>query len=170
MDRDHFSNLSLPQPKEDSHEILATLAQRHQRRSRLKFSTFFPYKCMIPIQMHREQIWPRRKKVKRQCTTIILAILVDLSSPMICAQIQPQGVLSSGEEAFKVFFTIYWHGGHLGQRTMSILAIFRFPNLRRLLMEFEQNWLIGFRGKVVWKCERTDGRRTKSDHNSSSWA
>ena len=31
------------------------------------------------------------------CRTIILATLVDLPSPMICAKIQPQGILSSGE-------------------------------------------------------------------------
>ena len=41
-----------------------------------------------------------RKKVKRQCTTIILAISVDLPSPKICAKIQPQGILRSGEEDF----------------------------------------------------------------------
>ena len=45
---------------------------------------------------------------------------------------------------FLKFFTIYGHGGHLGQWT--ILAIFRSPNLRRLHMKFEQNWLRGFRG------------------------
>ena len=50
----HFSNLSFPQPKEAPYEIWATLAQRLQRRSRLKFSTFFPYKCLVPIKMHRE--------------------------------------------------------------------------------------------------------------------
>ena len=30
--------------------------------------------------------------------TLILAILVDLSSQTICAKIQPQGILGSGEE------------------------------------------------------------------------
>ena len=54
MDRDHFSNISFSQPKEAPHEIWATLAQRLQRRSRLKFSTLITYKCMVPIQMHRE--------------------------------------------------------------------------------------------------------------------
>ena len=54
-----------------------------------------------------------------------------------------------GEEDFLKVFTIYEHGGHLGQRTATILAIFRSPNLRRLLMKFEQNWLSGFRGEVV---------------------
>ena len=37
-------------------------------------------------------------KVKSQCTTIILATLVDLSSLMICARIQPQGIFRSGDD------------------------------------------------------------------------
>ena len=49
---------------------------------------------------------------------------------------------------FLKVFTIY-DGGHLGQRTMTILAIFRSPNLRRLNMKFEQHWPRGFRGEVV---------------------
>ena len=53
-----------------------------------------PYKCI------GKQTWPRRKKIKHQCTTIILATLVDLWSLMICAKIQPKGILSSGEEDF----------------------------------------------------------------------
>ena len=58
------------------------------------FKCFFPYKCI------GKQIWPCRKKVKCQCTTIILAILIDPISPMIYAKIQPQGILGSGEEDF----------------------------------------------------------------------
>ena len=50
---------------------------------------------------------------------------------------------------FLKVFTIYGHGGHLGQRTTTILAIFLSPTLRRLHMKFEQNWLSGFRGEVV---------------------
>ena len=50
--------------------------------------------------MHREANLTLRKKVKRQCTTIILATLVDLPSLMNCAKIQPQGILYSGEEDF----------------------------------------------------------------------
>ena len=38
--------------------------------------------------------------VKGQTSTIILATLVDIPSPMICATIQPQGILGSGEEDF----------------------------------------------------------------------
>ena len=58
------------------------------------FKCFFPYKCI------GKQTWPCCKKVKRQYTTFILAILVDLLSPMTYAKIQPQGILSSGEEDF----------------------------------------------------------------------
>ena len=41
-----------------------------------------------------------KKKIKRQCRTIILAILVDLLSPMIDAKIRHQGLFGSGEEDF----------------------------------------------------------------------
>ena len=58
---------------------------------------------MVPIQMHWEANLTLRSKVKHQCTIIILATLVDLSSPMICAKIQPKGILSSGEEDFLRF-------------------------------------------------------------------
>ena len=83
MNCDHFSNLLFPLPKEAPYEIWAKLAQRLQRRSCLKFWTFFPYKCI------RKQNWPYRKKVKCQCTTIIIAILVALLFPKIYAKIQP---------------------------------------------------------------------------------
>ena len=41
--------------------------------------------------------------VKCQCTTIILATLVDPLSPIIYAKIQPQSILGSGEEDFERF-------------------------------------------------------------------
>ena len=39
-------------------------------------------------------------KVKRHHRTIILAILVDLPSPIICAKIRALGLFGSGEEDF----------------------------------------------------------------------
>ena len=47
-----------------------------------------------------KQNWPHGKKVKCQCTTIILATLVDLQFPMIYVKIQPQGILGFGEQDF----------------------------------------------------------------------
>ena len=55
---------------------------------------------------------------------------------------------------FLKVFTIYGHGGHLGQLTATILAIFGFPTLMWLHMKFEQNWLRGFRGEVVWNSKQ----------------
>ena len=65
-----------PAPRRLHMKFEQHLAQRLQR-SRLKFSTFshtnewHPYKCI------GKQTRPRHKKVKCQCTTIILAPLVD---------------------------------------------------------------------------------------------
>ena len=100
MDRNHLSNLSFPQPKEAPHKFWAKLAQRLQRRSRLTFSPFSHTNVWCPYKCKGKQTWPHRKKVKRQCKTIILANFVDLPSLMICAKIQPQGFLYSGEEYF----------------------------------------------------------------------
>ena len=55
---------------------------------------------------------------------------------------------------FLKVFTIYGHGSHLGQRNMTILAIFRSLNLRRLHMKFEQHWPGGFKGDVVWNSQQ----------------
>ena len=144
MDRDYFSNLSFPCPKEAPTKIWATLAQRLQTRS-FEILNIFPYKCMGPYKCKGKQTWSR----KRQCTPNILAILVDFPCPMICTKIQPQGILGSREEDFKSFFFHIWARR---PSLSTILAIFRFSNLRRLYMKFEQNWLSGFRGEVVWKC------------------
>ena len=92
-----------------------------------------------------KQTWPRHKKVKRQCTTIILATLVDLPSLMICAKIQPKASSVLVRRLLKIF-TIYGQCDHFGQWTETILAIFCASNLRRLHMEFEQHWPRGFRG------------------------
>ena len=64
----------------------------------------FEIQPIFVIQMHKEAKWPYRKKVKCQCTTIILASLVDLPFPMIYATIQPQGILLFGEEDFWSIF------------------------------------------------------------------
>ena len=101
MDGNHFSNLSFLCPKETPNEIWTTLARRLQRRS-LKFLTFFPYKYI------GKQTWPRRKKVKCQCTTIILATLIDLSSPIIWAKIQPQCILGFEEDFWRLFHIWAW--------------------------------------------------------------
>ena len=227
MDHAHFSNFSFFCPR-----IWATLAQSFRGEVIWNYQHFVhtnvwgPYKCL------QKQTSPRRKKVKCQCITIILATLVDLPFPMIYAKIQPQGIFGLEKKIFKVFFpdkcirkptwpcrkkvkcqcttiilanlvdppvlddlckdsaqrhpgfwrrrclkvfTIYRHGGHLGQQTVTILAIFRSPNLRSSIWNLSK---IGSGASVEKSFENvnghtdawTDGRRTKSDHYSSSWA
>ena len=51
--------------------------------------------------------------------------------------------------------------------TRNIWTNFRSPILRSLHTEFEFNWPSGFRGEDVWKCWRTDGRRSHWYTNSS---
>ena len=101
MDSNHFSNLSFPCPREALNEIWATLAQRLQRWRHLKFSIFFPYKCI------GKQTWPHCKKVKCKCTTIILATLVDLPSPMIYAKVHHKAFSVSEKKIFKGFYHIW---------------------------------------------------------------
>ena len=91
MDSNHFSSLSFPCPREAPYEIWATLAQRFQKRSHLKFSTFFPYKCI------RKQTWPYRKKGQ---ISMYNHYFTNFLSPMIYAKIQAQGIQGSGEEDF----------------------------------------------------------------------
>ena len=45
----------------------------------------------------------KRSNVKRQHRTIILAILVDLLFPIICAKISAQGLFDSGKRFLKVY-------------------------------------------------------------------
>ena len=51
-------------------------------------------------------------------------------------------------------FTIYGHGGHLGQWATTILATFHFPDQIRLNLKLEQIWLSGFRGEVLWNSQQ----------------
>ena len=82
----YFSNFGTPPVPDDICNDSAKRRPRFRRRRFLK--GFLSYMGMAV------------KKVKCQCTTIILAILVDLPSPMIYAKIQPQDILGSGGEHF----------------------------------------------------------------------
>ena len=51
----------------------------------------------------------------------------------------------SGEEDFCVGFTIYGHGGHLGQVTRISRSNFFYPYPWMLHINFHFDWLSGFR-------------------------
>ena len=125
----YFSNFGRPPVSDD---ICKDSATRHPWFWKTRFLKVFP------IQMHMEANLTLPKKVKCQYTTFILAILVDLPFPMTCKDSAPRHP-QFWRGRFLTVFTIYGHGGHLGQLTATILAIFHSPNLRRLHMKFEQN-------------------------------
>ena len=53
------------------------------------------------------------------------------------------------EKIFKVFFTIYWRGGHLGHVTWTIYINFCSPFLKRLHMKFGIDSQSGLREEDV---------------------
>ena len=59
---------------------------------------FFHTNVWGTYKAYRSKLDLTVKKVVSQCRTIILATLVDRPSLMICAKIQLQGVLGSGED------------------------------------------------------------------------
>ena len=97
-----FSNFVSHKRANALHQVSIQLDYRGDVQN-INSQHFFLYKCIGPIQMHGKQIWPCRKKIKCQCTTIILALLVDLLSPRIYAKVRPKGLFGSGEENFKGF-------------------------------------------------------------------
>ena len=136
----YFRNFgSSPVPE----DICKDSAIRHARFWRRRFLKVFP------IQMHREANLTLPSKGQ---TSTYDNSFSNFGRPPVpndsCNGSAPRHSRFWRRRFLKVFI-IYGRGGHLGQRTATILAIFRSPTLRRLHMKFEQNWLSGFRGEVV---------------------
>ena len=136
----YFSNFGSSLVPKD---ICKDSAIRHARFWRRRFLNVFP------IQMHREA--NLTLPLKGQTSTYENSFS-NFGRPPVpddsCKGSAPRHSQFWRRRFLKVF-TIYGRGGHLGQRTVTILAILRSPTLRRLHMKFEQNWLSGFRGEVV---------------------
>ena len=136
----YFSNFGSPPVPEDICKDSVIRHARFWRRSILK---------VFPIQMHREANLTLPQKGQ---TSMYDNSFSNFGTPTIpddsCKDSAPRHSRFWRRRFLKAF-TIYGRGGHLGQRAATILAIFLSPNLRRLHMKFEQNWLSGFRGEVV---------------------
>ena len=115
------------------------MAQWLQRKSPLKVSTIFLFKCMGLIQKHREAnlTLPYKKQMSTYNNSFS-----NFGRPLVpndlCKDSAPRHSRFWRRGFLKVF-TIYGHGGHLGQPTTTILASFCFPTLRWLHMKFKQN-------------------------------
>ena len=136
----YFSNFGSPPVLED---ICKDSAKRHARLSRRKFLKVFP------IQMHREANLTLPLKGQ---TSMYANSFSNVGRPPVpddsCKGSAPRHSRFWRRRFLKVF-TIYGRGRRHGQRTATILAIYRSPTLKRLHMKFEQNWPGGSRGEVV---------------------
>ena len=81
---------------------------------------------------------------------------------MLYTNIQLEAFL---EKIFKCFYNI----SCITDRD-HLYKPFQSPINRRLQEKLEDNLPREIRGEFVQRCGQTDGRRTKSDYNSSSWA
>ena len=88
-------------------------------------------------------------KVKCQCTTIILATMIRPPIADDLCKVSATRHPPFWRSRFLKVFTIYGHGGHLGQWTATSLAIFHSPAPGRLKIKFEQHWSRGSRGEVI---------------------
>ena len=59
---------------------------------------------------------------------------------------------------YKSMGAISRHGGHLDLRTVTIFTDIQSPFNTSFHIKFKEIWPRGFRGEIVQRCERTDGR------------
>ena len=115
-----------------------------QRRSHLKFSTFFP------IQIHMDRANLTSPKTGQM--SIYDHSLRKLGRPPVPNNLCKDSATRHPQfwrRRFLKVITIYGHGGHLGQWTAAVLATFHSPSPGRLQMKFEQHWPRGSKGGVV---------------------
>ena len=140
----YFSNFGRPPISDDICKVSATTHLQFWRRRFLK---------VFPIQMHR--VPSKRPCLKKSIYDLYFS---NFGRPHPHPHPVPNDLSKDSAPRHPWFwrrrilkvFTIYGHGGHLGHRAATILAIFHTLHLRRLHIKFEQNWLRGSRGEVVW--------------------
>ena len=128
---------------------------------------------MVPIQMHREV---NLTSLQKDQTSIYNNYFSNFGRPLVPDDLCKDSALRHPRfwiRRFLKVFTIYGHGGHLGQWTKTILAI--FPQPKEAPYEIGAKlaqWLQRRSRLKILTDGQTDGcthaQRTKSDHNSSS--
>ena len=101
------------------------------------------------------QIWPCRKIGQGHSRVIIWANYDGLETLMLHIKFHGNRPASSGEEDFWRFFSIYWHGGHLGQVTRIMLTNFHFLVPESFQTKFSSEWPSSFWENLVWIFECT---------------
>ena len=97
MDHTHFSNLSFSCPRRLRMKFEQHWPGGVWGKAIWNYQHFFHINVWGPYKCIQKQTWPRPKKVKCQCMTIILATSVDCLFQMIYAKIQPQAILGFGD-------------------------------------------------------------------------
>ena len=150
---DHYlSNFGRPPVYDD---ICKGSAIRHLQFLSSRFLKVFP------IQMHREADLTLPLKGQMSIYDLYFSNFGRPPVPDdLCKDSAPRH-----PRFWRRFLTIYGHGGHLGQWTATILAIFHSPNLRRLHMKIWAKLAQGLqrrnRLKMLTDGRTDDGRRTK---------
>ena len=91
--------------------------------------------------------WPCHKIGQSHPKVMIYINFVELFSLMFHAKFQNHRLSGSGEENFKEF-SIYSHGGHLGDVTLTIYINFHSPFLRMFHTKLGFDWPSGIRGDL----------------------
>ena len=167
MDPDHFSNLSFPNLRR-----LHMKFEQHWPRGFRKFSTFFPYKCMVPIQMYREANLTSPSKGQ---TSMYNNYFRNFGRPLVrddlCKDTTPRHPRFWRRRFFKGFYHIWaWRPSWSTDR--NHFSNLSFPQPKEAPHEIWATLAQWLQRRSRLKM-LTDGRthgRTKSDHNSSSWA
>ena len=136
----YFSNFGRPPVSGD---ICKDSATRHPWFWRTRFLKVFP------TQMHREANLTLPYKGQMSIYNIYFN---NFGRPPVPNDLRKDSVPRHSRfwrRRFLKVFTIYGHGGQLGQLTATILAIFHSTNLNRLHKKFEQNWPRGSREEVI---------------------
>ena len=129
MNDHYYSNFGRPPVSDD---ICKDSATRHPRFWKTRFLKVFP------IQMHMEANLTLPQKGQMSIYNFYFSNFGRPPVPNdLCKDSAPRHPRFWRRRFLKVF-TIYGHGGHLGQLTGTILAIFHFPNLRRLRMNLSK--------------------------------
>ena len=131
--------------------LLSQLVSGHRLQKFWKINSFhFFLKISLCYQ-----IWPCHKIGQGQPTVIIWTNYDGQESPMRQTKFRGNQSTGSGEEDFWRVFTIYGHGGHLGNVTTIVSINFHFLVPESLHIKFGFDWPSGFWEKpvLIFKCK-----------------
>ena len=137
---------------------LSQLVSGHRLKSSEKSTVFTFY-----------QIWPCRKIGQGQPTVIIWINYDGQESSMQHTKFRGNQSTGSREKDFWRVFTIYGHGGHLGNVTTIVSINFHFLVPESLNIKFGFDWPSGFWEKpvLIFKCKWPWAKVEVNTHISS---